>query len=146
MKCPQCGHDMGKRAKCLRCGYTSKGVIPIDPEKIEKEREQKTERREIHPDDVHISRAGGGGIFGGLFGGSIFGGLEDLLSGFFGEFDDGDNGYEYDPKYYDSFGNEIHVPDEFERKSVEIREVELLEESVDKQDKKHKRKHRKDRH
>lgn len=133
MKCPQCGHDMGNRAKCLRCGYTIKDIVLIDPEKIEQESEPKTTRKEINPDDVHVSRKGGGSIFGdifggGLFGGGIFGGLGGFFDDLFGfESDDNSQGYEYDPKYYDDFGNEVYIPDEFERDSVEIRDVELLE-------------------
>ncbi len=134
MKCPECGHEMGKGAKCLRCGYAIKAIVPIDPEKIEEERDEPTAaRREINPDDVHVSRAGGGSIFGDMFGGGLFGGLggifDSLFGGFFGMDDDAD-GYEYDPKYYDDFGNEIYVPDEFERDSVEIENVELLEEKA----------------
>ena len=64
------------------------------------------------------------------YGGSIMkmSGLGSLFGGFvlFGE--DEDVGYEYDPKYYDDFGNEIDLPDEFERESVEIRDAEVLEE------------------
>ena len=104
MKCPACGHEMGKKSKCLRCGYAIKDIVPIDPEKIEKEKEPEPERREIHPDDVHVSRAGG----------NIFG-------------DEESTGYEYDPKYYDDFGNERYVPDEFERESVEISDIEYME-------------------
>lgn len=133
MKCPECGHDMGKRSKCLRCGYTVKSVISIDPEKIEQEKTTKEEqsvRKEIHPDDVHVSRAGGS-IFGDIFGGGIFGGFGSIIDSIFGGFDifgsDNSRGYEYDPKYYDDFGNEIYLPDEFERESVEIADVELLE-------------------
>lgn len=136
---------MKNKARCLRCGYIATGIVPIDPEKIEEEEvagEPKTERREINPDNVRISRGGNRGFgFGGLFGG-----LEDLLSDFFGVFDDSPDGYEYDPKYYDSFGNEIYVPDEFERHSIEIKEetVELLEEEpqADNEDNTPRKKHR----
>ena len=132
MKCPACGHEMGNRAKCLRCGYTVTSIVPIDPEKIEKEKEEEPLRREVNPDDVHVSRAGGGSIFGDIFGGGIFGGIGDIFGSLFGGFDlfgdDEETGYEYDPKYYDDFGNEIDLPDEFERDSVEIADVEYLEE------------------
>ena len=120
MICPKCGHDMGKRAKCFRCGYTVSAIVPIDPKKIEHEPNE--ERKEINPDDVHVSRAGGS-IFDELFGGSIFGSIGGLFGNifdFFGVNDDRADGYEYDPKYYDDFGNEIYLPDEFERESVEI--------------------------
>lgn len=131
MKCPACGHEMGNRAKCLRCGYTITSIVPIDPEKIEKEKESEPERREVNPDDVHVSRAGGGSIFGDIFGGGIFGGIGDIFGSLFGGFDifgnDEDAGYEYDPKYYDDFGNEIDLPDAFERDSVEIADVEYLD-------------------
>ena len=132
MKCPQCGYDMANKSKCLRCGYTARDMVLIDPEKIEEEGEPKEEKREIDPDDVRVSRAGGGGLFeslfgsffgGGFFGGSMFGGLFDSL---FGEPEE--TGYEYDPKYYDAFGNEIYVPDEFERESVVIDESVITEE------------------
>ncbi|MCI8488024.1 hypothetical protein [Pumilibacter intestinalis] len=129
MKCPKCGHDMGKSAKCLRCGYTVKAVIPVEPDKIEHEQSAE-ERREIDPKNVRMSRSGGG-IFEDIFGGSIFGNLGNIFGGLFGGFglfDDEPDGYEYDPKYYDDFGNEIYIPDEFERESVEIADVEILEE------------------
>ena len=132
MWCPNCGHEMGKASKCLRCGYVNKGIIPIDPEKIEREREDEPVRKEVNPDDVHVSRAGGGSIFGDIFGGGFFGGIGDIFGSLFGGFglfgEDEDVGYEYDPKYYDDFGNEIDLPDEFERESVEIRDAEVLEE------------------
>lgn len=133
MKCPKCGHDMGSKAKCLRCGFVYKGIVPVDPETIETEEEPKSSRRVVDPDEVRVSRAGGGSIFGDIFGGGLFGGLFDSLFGgsifadIFGV-DDIPEGYEYDPKYYDAFGNEIYIPDEFERESVEISDVELLEE------------------
>lgn len=123
MKCPKCGLDMANKSRCLRCGYTVKDVVLIDPEKIEKEEEPKEVKREINPEDVRVSRAGGNifdSLFGGFFGGSMFGGLFDSL---FGEPED--TGYEYDPKYYDDFGNEIYVPDEFERESVVIDASEI---------------------
>ncbi len=130
MKCPACGHEMGKKSKCLRCGYAIKDIVPIDPEKIEKEKEPEPERREIHPDDVHVSRAGGS-IFGDIFGGGIFGGIGSIFGNLFGGFDifgdEESTGYEYDPKYYDDFGNERYVPDEFERESVEISDIEYME-------------------
>ena len=140
MKCPNCGHDMGNRAKCLRCGYTITSIVPIDPEKIEKEQEEPSSRRRVvDPDDVHVSRAGGGSIFGDLFGGGIFGGLGGIFDSLFGGFDlfgeEEDSGYEYAPKYYDDFCNEIRLPDEFERESVEITDVELLEETAAQTDK-----------
>ncbi len=130
MKCPVCGYDMGKAAKCLRCGYTVTAIIPVDPEKIEQEEPQKT--KVISEDRVTVSRASDGGIFGSLFGGgigdifdSIFGGG---LFGGMGIFEDEEeDGYTYDPKYYDDFGNEIELPDEFERDSVEVTQVETLE-------------------
>lgn len=134
MKCPKCGHDMGSKAKCLRCGFVYKGIVAIDPEKIETEEEPKSSRRVVDPDEVRVSRAGGGGIFGDIFGGGLFGGLFDSLFGgsifadIFGV-DDTPDGYEYDPKYYDAFGNEIYIPDEFERESVTIENAELLVES-----------------
>ena len=127
MKCPKCGYDMANKSKCLRCGYTARDIVLIDPEKIEKEEVPKEERREINPDDVRVSRAGGGSIFdsifGSFFGGSMFGGLFESL---FGEPEE--TGYEYDPKYYDDFGNEIYLPDEFERESVVIDESVITEE------------------
>lgn len=127
---------MGNKSKCLRCGFVYKGIISVDPENIEKEEETKISRRVVNPDEIHVSRArSGGSIFddfvGGIFGDSVFGGLGDVFGNLFGEFfgyDRGEEGYTYDPKYYDSFGNEIYVPDEFERESVEIYDVELLEE------------------
>ena len=136
MKCPECGHDMGKSSKCLRCGYTVRAIVPVDPEKIEQEEPTKT--KVINADDVRVSRASGGGLFDSIFGGfgSIFGGglggLFDSIFGgsIFGDLfgEEEDTGYEYDPKYYDAFGNEIHLPDEFERDSVEISAVEFMEE------------------
>ena len=134
MKCPECGYDMGKSSKCLRCGYTVRAIVPVDPETIEHEEPKKT--KVINADDVRVSRGHGGGLFDSIFGGglgSIFGGgigslFDSLFGGFslFGE--DEDAGYEYDPKYYDDFGNEIELPDEFERESVEISTVEFMEE------------------
>lgn len=129
MKCPVCGYDMGKSSKCLRCGYAVTAIVPIDPEKIEQEEPQKT--KVIAEDRVTVSRASDGGIFGSLFGGgigdifdSIFGGG---LFGGMGIFEEEEDGYTYDPKYYDDFGNEIDLPDEFERDSVEVTQVETLE-------------------
>lgn len=126
---------MGNKSKCLRCGFVYKGIVSIDPESIEKEEDPQTSRRVVNPDDVHVSRARGGSVFddfvGSIFGGSPFGGLGDVFGDLFGEFfgyDERDEGYTYDPKYYDSFGNEIYVPDEFERESVVVQDVELLEE------------------
>ena len=131
MKCPKCGHDMGRRSKCLRCGYAVSAIIPIDPKKIEHDNEPDSEHREVDPDKVRVSRAGGS-IFDDIFGGSIFGNIGNIFGSLFGGFglfeDDGADGYEYDPKYYDDFGNEIYLPDEFERESVEIDNVEILEE------------------
>ena len=147
MKCPECGHDMGKSSKCLRCGYTVRAIVPVDPEKIEKEEEP---TKVISADDVHVSRSNGGGLFDSIFGGlgSLFGGgiggLFDSIFGGFGSLfgEDEDTGYEYDPKYYDAFGNEIDLPDEFERESVEIHSVEFMEE--DPKDAKHKKKGKRD--
>ena len=143
MKCPECGYDMGKSAKCLRCGYTVRAIVPVDPEKIEHEEPTKT--KVIGADDVRVSRASGGGLFdsifggfGGLFGGTFGGLFGSLFGDFFGE--DEDAGYEYDPKYYDDFGNEIDLPDEFERESVEISTVEFMEEDPKERKGKHKKK------
>lgn len=128
MKCPECGHEMGRSAKCLRCGYKVKAIVPVDPEKIEHERDDEPVRKSIDPDSIRVSRASGGGLFGDLFGGGLFGGLFGDILGGFDIFGDMTDGYEYDPKYYDDFGNEIYLPDEFERESVEIENVEYLEE------------------
>ena len=136
MKCPECGHDMGKSSKCLRCGYTVRAIVPIEPEKIEQEaKADKEPTKVIRADEVRVSRGTGGGLFDSIFGGidSIFGGgLGSLFDSIFGGFslfgEDEDAGYEYDPKYYDDFGNEIDLPDEFERDSVEISAVEFMEE------------------
>lgn len=167
MKCPQCGYNMGNHAKCLRCGYAVTSIVPVDPDKIEQEepKEENTTHRVVDPDDVYMSRGGGRHVFGDLFGGGIFGGFGSLFGDLFGVDlfgDDSDTGYEYDPKYYDDFGNEIDLPDEFERDSVEISDVEYLEEPSDKDTKqsaqssaedyntnksrKHKHKLRRDRH
>ena len=132
---------MGKRAKCLRCGYTVSAIVPIDPKKIEHEPDE--ERKEINPDRVHVSRAGGS-IFDDIFGGSIFGNLGGIFGNifdFFGVDDYGSDGYEYDPKYYDDFGNEIYVPDEFERESVEIDASEISEVQPSEHDRTHEHSH-----
>ncbi len=147
MKCPNCGHDMGKSSKCLRCGYTVKAIIPVDAEKIEQEKEEPT--KVIHADQVKVSRASDsifGSIFGsdGFFGGGIGGIFDSLFGGFSLCGEDEDEGYTYDPNYYDDFGNEIEVPDEFERDSVEIDSVELMEDEQKSGKKKNKKKHDKE--
>ena len=130
MKCPKCGHDMGQRAKCLRCGYAVTSIVPIDPEKIEKEDEPRSSHRVVDPDEVRMSRNGGGGFFDDIFGGGLFGGIGSIFGSLFGMDlfgEEESSGYEYDPKYYDDFGNEIDLPDEFERESVEIDADQITE-------------------
>ena len=135
MKCPHCGEPLpAGRAKCRRCGYEVKDVALTGEQEQEQGKDEPATTREVSPDEVHVSRSGGGSLFDDLFGGGIFGGLfGNLFGGIFGS--DEDRGYEADPRYYDDFGNEIDLPDEFERESVLIEDVEVYEESEEKSDK-----------
>lgn len=130
MKCPKCGYDMGLRAQCLRCGYAVTSIVPIDPEKIEKEGEPRSSHRVVDPDNVRVSRGQSGSVFDDIFGGGLFGGIGSIFGSLFGMDlfgEEESTGYEYDPKYYDDFGNEIDLPDEFERESVEIDADQITE-------------------
>ncbi|MBD5132769.1 MAG: hypothetical protein HDT28_09345 [Clostridiales bacterium] len=96
MICPQCGYDMGKKNKCIRCGYEASELTVFD-EKEQAEREKEREQSEtkvIDPCNVYLTHPYGydeydsdfgmGDPFGSLFG-SLFGDpIGDLLGGLFG--------------------------------------------------------------
>lgn len=103
MICPQCGYDMGNKARCLRCGFVSKTLVVVDESKTDendktenaKKNEEKPDVKVIDPCNVYLTHpygyeddVGGGFGFGGPFG-SIFDELfgdpiGDLLGGLFG--------------------------------------------------------------
>lgn len=96
MICPHCGYDMGKKNKCLRCGYEANELAVVDDDKRDESvKEERSETKVIDPcnvflthpygydeyeDDIESSGDPFGDLFNDLFGDPI----SDLLGGLFG--------------------------------------------------------------
>lgn len=101
MICPKCGYDMGKKYRCLRCGFemTMPAVVDEDEQAESKEQEKKQDEIEtkiIDPTNVYLTHpygyeddygtgfGPGGDPFASLFD-DLFGDpIGDLLGGLFG--------------------------------------------------------------
>ena len=95
MVCPQCGYDMGRAHRCLRCGFEVKTLAVVDEDAEEQKSENKEEEPStvvIDPRNTYISSPDeddGFGMFdpfdpfGSLFGG-MFDPIGDILGGLFG--------------------------------------------------------------
>ena len=50
MVCPQCGYDMGRAHRCMRCGYEVKTLVTVDEDRSDgenKEEEPNTDRKSV---------------------------------------------------------------------------------------------------
>ena len=97
MICPQCGYDMGRAHRCLRCGFEIKTLAVVDEDEEKKEeREHKEEEPStvvIAPRNTYISNPDAYDDpfdafnpfdpFGSLFG-SMFDPIGDILGCLFG--------------------------------------------------------------
>lgn len=81
MICPQCGYDLGSKARCPRCGYDIKMPARFDPEKAKED-----DIKVIDPDSVYLSDSFDDGYSEGesLFGDPI---LDSLFNPFTSIFD-----------------------------------------------------------
>ena len=95
MICPQCGYDMGRAHRCLRCGFEIKTLAVVDENDEKKEEHEHKEEEPstvvIDPRNTYISNPDEDYFdtfdpfdpFGSLFGG-MFDPIGDLLGGLFG--------------------------------------------------------------
>ncbi len=130
MVCPQCGYDMGRAHRCMRCGYEVKTLVTVDEDRSDGEnKEEEPNTVVIDPSNVYLSSEddfdGEFDVFdpfSALFGG-MFDPIGDILGGLFG--------VDMRAVRKEEMEQEKKKREKKNSKVVEVRNVEILDENGD---------------